>query len=1092
MATKKKLLQAAAGAAGGEILHASDVFSTYVYEGSGSTQTITNNIAIGAGGGFQTTALRETQSRAYATATDSSDNVYIAFKGNDGTASDGVIVGKFTSTGTNVWYAGLRNNSVINDIPYSMAVDSNGNVYVVGRGAYTSSQSRGFLAKFNSSGTLQYQRSLYINASNTSQEFAGVAIDSSDNVYVVGTYYRSAISNVNGLIAKYNSSGTLQFQKDITSPYILRGRSIAIDSGGNIIASFAGKDGSNVDNTFVLKLDSSGNQTWQHRIYNPSNQSTYASYNGIVIDSNDNYYICNNYSSYFILTKFNSGGTRQWIGWPGLNGNNGTTVFMDSSDNLYVTSGQDSVGNIQKVDISNGNVTGGFKFFDYPREDSSSTGSVVIRQGAFLSTGKIALAISAENGGDSYRATLVLADNDVNGGTSFYKSAGLGTTTLSNSLNSTSASTSICSVATGTLSATTSVLSSYTPTVSLTAYPEFEATDGEGGLLWLKNREGATNHRLYTTDLYSASNSNVLQTNLTSAAGNTGSAELQSFNADGFTLGYTGGAYSESNGSNTDYVAWTFRKAPKFFDVVTWDGNNTSGRTLSHNLGSDVGFIVVKCTTNSSTAWTIYHRSLGATKYLEFDGGAVNTAAGYWNNTEPTSTTFTLGNDGNVNATGRSYVAYLFAHNDGDGGFGYDADKDIIKCGSYAGNATSVDLGFEPQFLIIKRTDASENWIMYGVMRGFLTRNQVANSVAPLLPNSANAESISENHGIYLTHDGFDMTSGYTPINNGSASSNYIYIAIARDTTKVITEPTALFDMATLDGTKPTYEPDEGNLDVVDFAFHRSITSTVQDWDVHDRLRQRPDGSGQHLNFNTTNSESSTGNLVTAGMDYMYGWADEGSNTDFQSWMWKRAPNYFDIVSYVGTGSSRTINHSLGVEPEMIWVKGRTNTDNWAVYHKDLSAGQYLQLNVTQAVATNSNIFTTTAPTSSVFSVGSDGSTNGSGQRFISYHFATLEGVSKVGSYVGNGSGSGPTIDCGFSNGARFILIKRVTEAANWFIFDTRRDITASDSPRLGLNNTTAQQYGDYIDPDPSGFQIVTTSSNINASGDTYIFYAIA
>ena len=126
MATKKKMLQAAAGSAGSAgVLDITDVFSTYLYEGNGSSQAISNNITLGAGGGFQTTVLREIQSQATAVARDSSDNVYMVFTGNVGTNNDGVVVGKFSSTGTNIWYAGLRNTNYPQDTPFDLAVDSN-------------------------------------------------------------------------------------------------------------------------------------------------------------------------------------------------------------------------------------------------------------------------------------------------------------------------------------------------------------------------------------------------------------------------------------------------------------------------------------------------------------------------------------------------------------------------------------------------------------------------------------------------------------------------------------------------------------------------------------------------------------------------------------------------------------------------------------------------------------------------------------------------------------------------------------------------------------------------------------------------------
>jgi len=210
--------------------------------------------------------------------------------------------------------------------------------------------------------------------------------------------------------------------------------------------------------------------------------------------------------------------------------------------------------------------------------------------------------------------------------------------------------------------------------------------------------------------------------------------------------------------------------------------------------------------------------------------------------------------------------------------------------------------------------------------------------------------------------------------------------------------------------------------------------------------------------------------------------------------MWKRAPNYFDVVAYTGNGTAgRTVSHNLGVAPEMMWVKGRSNSDNWSVYHKDLNvgSGQYLQLNVTQAAGTNSNQFTTTAPTSSVFSLGSDGAVNGSSTTYIAYLFASLDGVSKVGSFTGNGTTI--NIDCGFSSSARFVMTKRTDAGSDWVVWDTERGIVAGNDGYLVLNDVNEENSSyDSIDTYSSGFSLNYDGVATNISGASYIFYAIA
>jgi hypothetical protein len=150
-----------------------------------------------------------------------------------------------------------------------------------------------------------------------------------------------------------------------------------------------------------------------------------------------------------------------------------------------------------------------------------------------------------------------------------------------------------------------------------------------------------------------------------------------------------------------------------------------------------------------------------------------------------------------------------------------------------------------------------------------------------------------------------------------------------------------------------------------------------------------------------------------------------------------------------------------------------------------------MELNTTVAAETNgSALWNSTAPTASVFSLGTASDVNGSGSTYIAYLFATVAGVSKVGSFVGDGT-AGKVIDCGFSSGARFVLIKKSSGTGGWFVYDTTRGIVAGNDPYLHLDSTNAENTStDSIDPNSSGFAV--NYSNTNANGQTYIFYAIA
>ena len=208
--------------------------------------------------------------------------------------------------------------------------------------------------------------------------------------------------------------------------------------------------------------------------------------------------------------------------------------------------------------------------------------------------------------------------------------------------------------------------------------------------------------------------------------------------------------------------------------------------------------------------------------------------------------------------------------------------------------------------------------------------------------------------------------------------------------------------------------------------------------------------------------------------------------------MWKRARGYFDMVTWTGTGSARTQVHNLGVAPEMIWVHPRNLAENWAVYHKDVGATKYLQLNTTATPATSSTRWNDTTPTSSVFSLGADNEVNASSggpYTYIAYLFATVAGISKVGTCSHTFGGGDTNVDCGFSNGCRFLLIKSTTHTYNWEVYDSVRGIVSGNDPYLKLNTTDAEvTNNDGIDPLSSGFTLTSTGWNTG----TYIFYAIA
>jgi hypothetical protein len=204
----------------------------------------------------------------------------------------------------------------------------------------------------------------------------------------------------------------------------------------------------------------------------------------------------------------------------------------------------------------------------------------------------------------------------------------------------------------------------------------------------------------------------------------------------------------------------------------------------------------------------------------------------------------------------------------------------------------------------------------------------------------------------------------------------------------------------------------------------------------------------------------------------------------------QRAPSFFDEVCYAGSGSSpQVLTHNLTVTPEMMIVKFRDGSTNWYVYHSTLGNTKAVYLDQTSNPVTSAVFWNNTSPTSTQFTVGSFPSGAGN---YVAYLFATLAGVSKVGSYTGNGTTQ--TIDCGFTGGARFVLIRRTDSTGDWYVWDSARGIVAGNDPHLSLNTTAAEvTTDDSVDTDSAGFVVNQVSAtNVNVSSATYIFLAIA
>lgn len=609
---------------------------------------------------------------------------------------------------------------------------------------------------------------------------------------------------------------------------------------------------------------------------------------------------------------------------------------------------------------------------------------------------------------------------------------------------------------------------------------------GEGGMIWFKARDQSYSHQIFDSERNSYGT--ALSTN-DNGKGDVRTNYVTGVNNDGFDLGAGGFV----NNSGVDFASWTFRKASNFFTMVKYTGNGTAGHTISHDLGGTPGCIWIK-RIDDGDPWRIWHRGFSntTTKYMNTFGAVTEqTDTTYWNSTAPTSTNFTLGTNNAVNRNGAEFIAYIFAHHDGDGTFGEDSDEDIIECGVYSGlnSGAEISLGFEPQFLILKRRDGSNQpWKMVDIMRGF-----PAGSSDETIALSTNAAESSITLG-HPTPNGFIIDSGDSDYI--TSSGEYIYIAIRRPN-----KPASEFAATNLFHVEAMVNSSSSEDRTVDTGFDvdslfLKVYDTSSQWYWADRIR----GTGNLLRTDSIAAEDTNTNN-------WFKWdTSDGISEDLTSWnddriyyAFRRVPGFFDIVTFEGNATARTINHNLGVVPEMMVVKCLSTNGNWMTYHSGANGGTnpedyYYALNLTFAQLTDNDgsVWNSTAPTATQFSVGTASYVNANNQDFIAYLFASVDGISKVGTYTG--SGSTQTIDCGFSNGARFVFIKNSSGSANWFVWDSARGITSGLDNYLILNQSAAQTTNSPVDVNPasSGFEVFGNDGDSNKNNDVYLFYAIA
>ncbi len=536
------------------------------------------------------------------------------------------------------------------------------------------------------------------------------------------------------------------------------------------------------------------------------------------------------------------------------------------------------------------------------------------------------------------------------------------------------------------------------------------------------------------------------------------------------------------------------------FSIIEWDGSDANA-TIAHGLDVAPEMIFFKAP-NVVNNWGVYAEPIGATKYLVLNNSdGASTSSTPFNDTAPTSSVISVGSSGSFNRSG-GMIAYCFASKTG-----------FTKIGSYTGNGSAngpiIETGFQPAFLILKRTDSSgESWIMYDDKR-----NPTNPRKCQLRADDNMANGCYSTDTIDIWDGGFQPTTSWTGIN--ASGGTYLYIAMAADGST--TTPTLASSFNAVENTSPSTNQAIAAGFTPDMVWIKGSnigSGNPTAWGQYDTVR----GSGITLQSNNNGAQydysghpsgdlamqfTSTGyntppvvngNINNASDDYInYFWKAGGLasiNTDgtITSVVSANQAAGFSITQYIGNDTQNaTVGLGLGAQAELVIIKNLDQSDAWFVGSTSLNANNFLELDGTYAATTNSDLnYTINTDTIQFTSANPHDMFNASGEKYIAYSWRSIANFSKVGTYTASGSAGSPTITTGFQPG--FVMIKNIDRSQEWVIMDSVRGLNKSLQP----NSDSAENVnGNIITTNATSFTINVNGGGINyASGDTMIYLA--
>ena len=605
------------------------------------------------------------------------------------------------------------------------------------------------------------------------------------------------------------------------------------------------------------------------------------------------------------------------------------------------------------------------------------------------------------------------------------------------------------------------------------------ATSTDGALVWIKMTDASGDyHHLYDTVRGAGK---TVFSNYTGAEQTSDSDRLSAFTSTGFSLG----SNYRVNQNGSRFQSFTFKKEEKFFDIVAYTGTG-SAHAINHNLGCVPAVIFIK-RLDATQNWAVYHKDVGNTKYMNWnDTDQAATNSTWWNDTTPTSTTFTVGTNNTTNANSSTFIAYLFASE--EAAFGHDGKQVISKAGTYAGNNSSskeVTLGWRPQYVMVKRYDGGNGgqWAFFDHIGGVNTSadSQTINDNTLYANNS---DAYTNYEYLEYTSTGFKLKTTSGDVN---ASANYVYIAIREAdgyVGKPITDASKVFTPSAGSASLPMYKTP---FHYVDIALQKSQYNLSQnDWQLVNR-------SSNNYFLRPNKTDALAYNQYQQGWNFQDGWGTyTGGDGSRMGWHFRQYPQGLQYVFYRGDGTAgNVVTHQLNATPEMTWIKRRDGTSSWSVWHKDLSGLNYeMILDGNVAERNWGNI---TAMSSTSFTLGGGSATNGSGDDYVAYLFASVSGVSKVGSYSVTDATVNKVVDVGFN--PRLVIIKRKNLAStSWVVSDSYRGSSDGNTPLLFLNQDAVQGFATQMYYSGNTFVIksATAGGQLLDAGGEYIYYAHA